>query len=177
MALYDSILICHAVYFENKSTLSAIALREPSTMKRLAAAAAAILALTAAAGVAPSAAWAGTIDLTLNGVQPKGGKILVTVQSRDQYMQRAQTSGAIVDGAASGQLKVALPDVPAGDYAISVLHDVDGNFNMNRTADGKPTEGWSTLNAASLRAKPTFDQVKVSVSGDAAVTETMIYPK
>jgi uncharacterized protein (DUF2141 family) len=141
-------------------------------MKRLAAAAAAILALTAAA-----AAQAGTIDLTLNGVQPKGGKILVTVQSRDQYMQRAQTSGAIVDGSASGQLKVALPDVPAGDYAISVLHDVDGNFNMNRAADGKPTEGWSTVNAASLRAKPTFDQVKVSVSGDAVVTETMIYPK
>jgi uncharacterized protein (DUF2141 family) len=69
------------MYFENKSTLSAIALREPSTMKRLTAAAAAILALTAAAG-----AQAGTIDLTLNGVQPKGGKILVTVQSRDQYM-------------------------------------------------------------------------------------------
>jgi hypothetical protein len=48
---------------------------------------------------------------------------------------------------------------------------------MNRAADGKPTEGWSTVSAASLKAKPTFDEVKVSVSGDAAVTETMIYPK
>jgi uncharacterized protein (DUF2141 family) len=141
-------------------------------MKRLTAAAAAILALTAAAG-----AQAGTIDLTLNGVQPKGGKILVTVQSRDQYMQRSQTSGAFVDGASSGQVKIQLPNVPAGDYAVSVLHDADGNFDMSKDANGKISEGWSTVNAASLRAKPTFDQVKVSVSGDAAITETMIYPK
>jgi uncharacterized protein (DUF2141 family) len=142
-------------------------------MKRLATAAAAILALTAAAG----AAHAGTIDLTLNGVQPKGGKILVSVQSRDQYMQRSQTSGAFVDGASSGQVKIQLPNVPAGDYAVSVLHDADGNFDMSKDANGKITEGWSTVNAAGLTAKPTFDQVKVSVSGDAAVTETMIYPK
>lgn len=146
-------------------------------MNRLATAAAAVLALTAAAAAAPTAAWAGTIDLTLDGVQAKGGKILVTVQSRDQYMQRAQTSGAILDGSASGQVKVALPNVPAGDYAISVLHDADNNWNMTSGADGKPAEGWSTVNAASLRAKPTFDQVKISVNGDAAVTETMIYPK
>jgi len=141
-------------------------------MKRLAAAAAAILALTAAA-----AAQAGTIDLTLNGVQPKGGKILVTVQSRDQFMQHAQTSGVVLDGAASGQLKVKLPDVPPGDYAVSVLHDADSSWSMTDAADGKPAEGWSMSNTAALKGKPTFDQVKVSVSGDAAVTETMIYPK
>lgn len=143
-------------------------------MKRLAAAAAAIFALTAAAS---ASAQTGEIDLTLNGVQPKGGKILVSVQSREQYMQRSQTSGAIVDGSASGQMQIKLPDVPAGDYAVSVLHDADGNFDMTMGADGKIAEGWSTVNAASLRAKPTFDQVKVSVNGAASVTETMIYPK
>jgi uncharacterized protein (DUF2141 family) len=142
-------------------------------MKRLAMAAAAIFAVTACA----AAAQAGTLDLTLNGVQPKGGKILVTVQSRDQYMQHAQTSGAVLDGSASGQVKVALPGVPAGDYAVSVLHDADESWGMTSATDGRPAEGWSTLNAASLRAKPTFDQVKVSVNGDAAITETMIYPK
>jgi len=141
-------------------------------MKRLAAAAAVLLATTAF-----TVAQAGEIDLTLNGVQPKGGKILVSVQSREQYMQRAQTSGAVVDGSASGQMKIKLPDVPAGDYAVSVLHDADSNFDMTMDASGKIAEGWSTVNAASLRAKPTFDQVKVSVNGDTAVTETMIYPK
>jgi len=142
-------------------------------MKRPVTTAAAVLLAT----VCCAAAQAGDIDLTLKGVQPKGGKILVTVQSRDQYMQRAQTSGAIVDGASSGVVKVRLPNVPAGDYAVSVLHDVDGNFDMTTDANGKIAEGWSTLNAASLRAKPTFDQVKVSVNGDAAISETMIYPK
>ena len=157
-------------------------------MKRLAPAASALIVpallapaflatLLLASPVAAAAAPAGTIDLTLDGVQPRGGKILVTVQSRDQYMQRAQTSGAILDGSASGSIKVALPGVPPGDYAVSVLHDADGDFDMTRQANGRPAEGWSTVNAASLRAKPTFDQVKVSVNGDAAISETMIYPK
>ena len=141
-------------------------------MKRLAAAAAVLLATTAFA-----AAQAGEIDLTLNGVQPKGGKILVTVQSRDQFMQRAQTSGAVLDGAASGQMKVKLPDVPPGDYAVSVLHDADSSWSMTSAADGKPAEGWAMSSAAPLRARPTFDQVKVSVNGDAAITQTMMYPK
>lgn len=143
-------------------------------MNRLLITAAAVLLATTTFG---AAAQAGDIALTLKGVQPKGGKILVTVQSRDQYMQRAQTSGAIVDGASSGEVRVRLPNVPDGDYAVSVLHDVDGNFDMTTDANGKIVEGWSTVNAAALRAKPTFDQVKVSVSGDAAISETMIYPK
>jgi len=146
-------------------------------MNRLATAAAAIFALTAAVGAVPAAALAGTIDLTLEGVQPRGGKILVTVQSRDQYMQRAQTSGAVVDGAVSGQVKVALPNVPAGDYAISVLHDADSNWTMTTGPDSRPTEGWSATNAATLKAMPTFDQVKVSVNGDSAITQAMMYPK
>jgi uncharacterized protein (DUF2141 family) len=160
------------MHFANKSTSSETDLREQYTMKRLATAAAVLLATTAFA-----AAQAGEIDLTLNGVQPKGGKILVTVQSRDQFMQRAQTSGAVLDGAASGQLKVTLPDVPPGDYAVSVLHDADSSWSMTDGADGKPAEGWAMSSAAPLRAKPTFDQVKVSVNGDASVTETMFYPK
>jgi uncharacterized protein (DUF2141 family) len=143
-------------------------------MNRLTTAAAAAVLLTSAFA---AAAQAGEIDLTLKGVQPRGGKILVSVQTRDQYMQRAQTSGAMVDGSASGQMRIKLPAVPDGDYAVSVLHDVDGNFDMTTDANGQVAEGWSTVNAASLRAKPSFDQVKVSLSGDAAITETMIYPK
>jgi uncharacterized protein (DUF2141 family) len=143
-------------------------------MQRLAAAAAAILTF-AAAGAA--SAQNGTVNLTLEGVQPKGGKILITVQNRDQFMQHAQTSGAVIDGSASGQVKVALPGVPPGDYAVSVLHDADSSWSMTTGADGKPAEGWSMGGAEKLTAKPTFDQVKMTVKGDAAVTERMIYPK
>jgi len=142
-------------------------------MQRLAAAAAALIVAT----LAGSAASAGTINLTLDGVQPRGGKILVTVQSRDQFMQPAQTAGEVLDGATGGQLKVKLPNVPPGDYAVSVLHDADSSWNMTSDANGRPAEGWAMSSAAPLKAKPTFDQVKVSVSGDVAITETMTYPK
>lgn len=140
-------------------------------MQRLAAAA--LIAAVAFAGTAS----AGTVNLTLDGVQPRGGKILVTVQSRDQFMKSAQTSGAVLDGSSTGRVKVALPNVPAGDYAISVLHDADQNWGMTMGADGKPAEGWTMNKAGDLRATPTFDQVKVSVDGDASLTQTMMYPK
>ncbi len=142
-------------------------------MNRLATTVAAVLLATTAF----AAAQAGEIDLTLNGVQPKGGKILVSVQSRDQFMQHAQTSGAVLDGAVSGQVKVRLADVPPGDYAVSVLHDADGSWSMTNGADGKPAEGWAMSSAAPLKSVPAFDQVKVSVKGDAAITQMMMYPK
>ncbi len=137
-----------------------------------------ILAIAAfiAATVASGAANAAVIHLTLDGVQPKGGKVLVAVQARDQFMQRAYTGGAALDGSASGRLTTDIT-VPDGDYAISVLHDANGDGQMAMDASGRPAEGWSTVNAASLRAAPTFEQVKVHVAGDMAVNETMIYPR
>jgi len=122
-------------------------------------------------------AQAATVTLDLDGLQSRGGNVLVALQSKDQFLKPAVTAGASIRGSIDGKTRVTLTDVPPGEYALTVLHDADGDMTMKVASDGRPLEGWSTKNAASLRATPTFDQVSFTVDGDLTLKETMIYPK
>jgi uncharacterized protein (DUF2141 family) len=136
---------------------------------------ASVLAVALVGIAAP--AFAGDVTVTLTGVQAKGGQMLVSLQSRDQFMQPTATTGARAEVTAAGDLTVVVPNVPAGDYAVMVMHDEDGNFQMAREANGKPKEGWAMSGAFPGGRKPTFDEVKVTIPADgAALTEAMVYP-
>ena len=133
-----------------------------------------VLAATAAL-LTSGAAQAETLNLKLQGLQPKGGKVLIAVQTRDQFQQTAMVGGTILEGSATGEATVQIP-LPRGDYAVTVLHDADGNMDMTLGSDGLPAEGWATVNQSKLRARPTFDQVKFAVTGDTSITLPMVYP-
>ena len=138
-----------------------------------------ILAAAAAALVTASAAQAGTLEVTVTGVQAKGGHILTALQTRDQFMQPAAVTGRMLPGDSGGVVTFTLPDVPAGDYALSVLHDADDNRTMTMGSNGRPAEGWGMVGAQALHAKPTFDQVSTRIpagSGVTRITVPMTYP-
>ena len=132
-------------------------------------------AMTAVGVAAP--ALAGDVTLTLEGVQARGGKLLVGLQTRDQFLKPAGDHGEIIEGPRAGTHTVVPRNVPAGDYSVSVLHDADGDGQM-KMQGGMPAEGWTMLNAQSLRAAPTFDQVDFTVpaTGAVSVKASMIYP-
>ncbi len=122
-------------------------------------------------------ALAGDVTVTLTGVQPKGGQMLVSLQSRDQFMKPTAVTGTRAQVTAGGDMVLTIPNVPAGDYAVMVLHDEDSNFQMAREDNGKPKEGWAMSGTFAGGRKPTFDEVKVSIPADGAtLTEAMIYP-
>ena len=130
-------------------------------------------ALTVMAG----AAQAASVRVSLTGVQPRGGHVLAALQTRAQFMKPASTAHVRLAGDASGQVRFVLADVAPGDYALSVLHDVDGDGRMTMDAQGRPAECWTMPHAASLRAVPTFDEVRVHVPAKGvALTLPMIYP-
>lgn len=59
-------------------------------------------------------------------------------------------------------------DVPAGSYAVSIGHDLNGNKRVDTNLIGLPTEPWGVSNNArpSLRA-PRFDEAVFKVAADA----------
>lgn len=122
-------------------------------------------------------AFAGDVTVTLTGVQAKGGQMLVSLQSRDQFMQPTATRGAKAEVTAAGDMVLTIPDVPAGDYAVMVLHDENGDFQMAREPNGKPLEGWAMSGGFKGGRLPTFEDVKVTVPAEgASFTEAMVYP-
>ena len=128
------------------------------------------------AGMASPAA-AENVRVTLTGVEARGGTILATLQTEGDFMQPRGSYSAIVQAPAAGEVVIVFEDVAPGAYAFSAMHDENGDYQMQRQPDGRPLEGWAMHNGASLRARPTFEQVKVDIGAEgAALTEAMIYP-
>lgn len=137
--------------------------------------------LSTVAGVAAlagaSSALAGDVVVTLTGVQARGGEVLVALQSREQFMQPRSTSGTISAAPSAGVLTVTLRNVPPGDYALTAMHDTNGNRRMDMTS-GRPAEGWALSRVpANIDHRPTFDETQIHVGADGAqVSAAMVYP-
>jgi len=135
------------------------------------------LALTAAIGVMGFAgqALAADVVVTLNGVQPTGGTMLLSLQSKEQFNNPMNAKGAVAP-ATAGTMTLTVPDVPPGDYAIMVLHDADNNWQPTAGPDGKYTEG--TANSGQVKTGWKFEELKFTVPAEgASVTLEMRYPK
>lgn len=135
-----------------------------------------LAALLVGTGMA-SAAMAADVTVTLTGVKPAGGQVLVSLQTRDQFMKPAGANGAMGPAEAGAQTLV-VKDVAPGDYAVMVMHDADSNWTMTMGPDGKPAEGWGMSGHAPDGRKPTFDDVKFTVpAGGGAVSVALVYPQ
>lgn len=136
-------------------------------MKTHIAAAVAVLACLAAAP-----ALAEDVTITLTGVQARGGQLLAALQTHDQFLQPSGAYGDVIRDPAAGTLTVTFRNVQPGDYSLSVLHDADGDGQM-KVQGGMPAEGWAMVNGETLRAAPTWDQVKFAVPATGATRLTV----
>jgi uncharacterized protein (DUF2141 family) len=135
-----------------------------------------LTALTALAGLAVAApAYAAPLTVDLEGVRGAGGRLYVSVQTREQFMKDRGVAGSVVTAPQAGVHRFAF-ELPAGEYAVSVWHDDNGNGAFDKGEHHMPLDGWAMTNSAALRGEPTFDQVKTMV-GDrpAALRLAMTY--
>lgn len=106
------------------------------------------------------------LNVELDGVRAAGGRLYVSVQTRDQFMQDAGTAGSVVAAPTAGAHSFSY-DLPPGEYAVSVWHDDNNNGRFDKDERHMPLDGWAMTNAEALRGEPTFDQVRI-VLGQAA---------
>ena len=67
-------------------------------------------------------------------------------------------------------------NIPAGTYAVSLLHDEDGDGDMKTNTLGIPLEGSGASNDARGRfGPPKFADAKFTVSADKRISITMWY--
>jgi uncharacterized protein (DUF2141 family) len=140
-----------------------------------------VLAVTAAVALfAAPQAFAEDVTVTLTGVEARGGNILAALQTEGQFMQPAGAYGARAAApSANGDVTLTFTGVAPGAYALVVMHDENGDNEMQREPNGRPLEGWAMSNGAlvnTLRAAPTFAQVSVNVAEEpVSLTEPMFY--
>jgi len=111
----------------------------------------------------------GTLTVRVTGARNTKGKIGVTLFQNaqgfpdDTSKAIRQESVGIDPKTMSAQ--VIFKDLPQGTFAISVLHDENGNGKMDKNFVGMPKEGYAASNNPSKKRRaPTFDEAKFSLN-------------
>lgn len=119
----------------------------------------AAVAVFAGAGVAHAA------DLTIEvaGLADAKGKVMVAVYDRADHFLKQAVRDAAVD-AKPGKVQVVIAGLPAGDYAVGVFQDKNGNNELDSNPVGMPIEPYGFSNDASGNyGPPSFEQSLVHV--------------
>lgn len=108
---------------------------------------------------ASGAALAADVTITITGIAPGPGDLLVALQTEEEFLQEAG-SYVLVMAADAETVSARLEDVVPGAYAVAVVHDEDGDGTFEVTETG-PAEGWGI--SGMTIGEPTFDAAKVVV--------------
>lgn len=125
----------------------------------------------------PAAKQSGsTLTVQIDGLKNKNGYIAVALY--DQYGdfpegEGVQTKYVEVDGSS---MEVVFQNIAPGDYAVAVLHDENGNEEMDYNEYQMPLEGFVfSNNAVGQSGPPSFGEASFTVSEDKVITLDLVY--
>ncbi len=114
-----------------------------------------------------------SLQVAVSGIERAEGVILVAACGRAEFLSNDCKYGGQAR-AQLGQVLITIGGVPEGTYAILVLHDLDGNGVLKRTAFGLPAEPIGFGNNAQIKwGPPSFDQSAIVVSGHTVAAVTL----
>ncbi len=113
-----------------------------------------IAALVPAAALIIGSAPSGNVNVTVNGLRNAKGFIRACITPNPKEFPDCGHGGArTVSIAAANGAVLSFPNLPAGRYAISILHDENGDGRMNKMLM-LPKEGFGFSRDAPIRLGP-----------------------
>lgn len=103
------------------------------------------------------------IKVTITNIASNNGTIQVGLyNNQNNFLHKTFTSTSI--NAKVGSTQVVFKNIPKGEYAISLYHDVDNNKELN-TMLGIPTEPYGTSNnAKGIFGPPKWEDAKFTMT-------------
>ncbi len=128
-----------------------------------------ISALIASASItAVPLARGAELTVTISDIRNAKGSIMLSVVNSDAAWNNQEKPVAAQKIAASGKEVVLKFDLPAGDYAVQVLHDENENGKLDTNFMGMPTEGYGFSNNPQVMRRAHFDEAKFSLGATSA---------
>lgn len=109
-------------------------------------------------------AWSqGSIEVKVTDIREAKGDIRVGLFNNEDSFLKKAIEGKVVKASSDG-VTVVFENLPEGEYAVSVLHDENGNGEMDKNVMGIPKEGFAFgNNAMGTFGPPSFEKSKVVV--------------
>ena len=139
-----------------------------------------LIAAMAAVSTATSAiaSQAATLEVRVEGLRTPSGMVrLALCNSRTCYQSQMGFFRMADVPVQEEEVVISLPDLPPGEYALTMYHDENGNGTFDRSFIGFPEEGFGfSRDAKPVFEKPIYDSVVVTVGeDDMSITMTMQY--
>jgi uncharacterized protein (DUF2141 family) len=120
---------------------------------------------------------AGELTVTVDGLRNNSGYVLLCLFSAktsnaDEPLECAKgravrTSKAIISGS---QAVLRFDSLEDGVYAVTIIHDENGNGALDKNFLGIPSEGVGVSTNPSVSGKPRFAQGKFKLNGNMNIT-------
>lgn len=127
--------------------------------------------LIAAGLVLPAAfANAGELTVTITDIRAAKGTLLVSVVNTEaawnnQEKPVAADKIAVADRTRAGEPVVLKFNLPAGSYAVQVMHDENDNGKLDTNVMGIPVEGYGFSNNPQVMRRAYFSEAKFDLTG------------
>ena len=109
------------------------------------------------------------VEVTIKNVQELKGTIRVSLFNNDQDFLKKAMESKTLSASASGTAVVF--NVKPGTYAVSVIHDVNDNKELDKGFMGIPQEPYGFSNDARGKfGPPSYESAKFAVAGDVKIS-------
>ena len=117
-----------------------------------------------------------TLTVVVEGVNSLGGNVglLVFNSPKGWAEDRSTALKDITVPAHEGTVTITVPDLPAGTYALALVHDVNKNHKLDKNFAGYPKEQWGLSNNPHAVLKtPSYNSCTFELKGNQEVQVKM----
>lgn len=115
--------------------------------------------------VAPLISLAADLTVVVENVKSADGMVRVGVFNKPEDFPKTPMTGQHVE-AAAGSVSFVFKDLQPGNYALSALHDVNGNKKLDTSFVGMPIEPYGfSGDARGKFGPPSFSEASLAVDG------------
>jgi uncharacterized protein (DUF2141 family) len=109
--------------------------------------------------------------VTVADAKSDAGKALVRISATEkQFDGKEAPVRELVADVKGGKVALHVEGLPAGRYAITVVHDVNANGKLDSNMMGMPTEPFGFSNNPVIRfGPPDFEDAVVTIAQDAKI--------
>ena len=131
--------------------------------------------LAAALGVYTQVA-AETLTIVIEDIRDTGGTVQVQVLAGQAQFEGGGAAAQFIEQAAAGSLTVVAEDLPPGEYAIRIMHDVNGNDELDANFVGAPTEPYAfSNNARGMFGPAKWEDARFTLEGEVTQVIKLIH--
>ena len=112
-------------------------------------------------------AGSSSVRVNISGIEEARGTVRVQLYRgiENEWLQRGKWLYRIEAPARAGAMSFCLPVPEAGQYAVAVRHDINGNGSTDITTDGGAMSNNPSINIFNL-GRPSVSRTRFAVGGD-----------